>query len=89
MPSVLDPARACSRSIHLSGKELFPQRLPLLAIKEGVASWPEQWGRDVPLWHAGVWGHLTRMPFPFREHRECGEGGRKGLQGPSWKQQHL
>lgn len=41
MPSVLGPARPAPGAFTSLGKELFPR--DRLAIKEGVASWPEQW----------------------------------------------
>lgn len=86
LSSVLGPARACSLSSHLSGKELFPHRPVPLAMeggcREGVASWPEQWVRDVPQFVVVRGGGDLRMPFPAREAGECGDGA-GGAQAPA------
>lgn len=78
--SALGPARACSLSGHLSGKELFPPETayPGHQGKGWLPGLNNGAGMSLSLWHAGAWGYLMRMPFPFREHRECGDGGRGG-----------
>lgn len=65
--------RACSLSIHLSGKEPSPLRRPARALEGGGASWPEQWG-GMSLSRMRGCGTSDEDAIAIREHGGRGDG---------------